>query len=96
MPEDDSSTKAPDGADKAPSDKKADKRRSWLSRLSAAISGEPDNQQDLVELLRDVQADGVIDADTLRIMEGAVGISAMSVGDIMVPRAQMVVLPVDG
>ena len=96
MPEDDSSTKAPDGADKAPSDKKADKRRSWLSRLSAAISGEPDNQEDLVELLRDVQADGVIDADTLRIMEGAVGISAMSVGDIMVPRAQMVVLPVDG
>lgn len=104
MPEDDSTTTAPDGpkaasakaADKAPAEKKADKRRSWLSRLSAAISGEPDNQEDLVELLRDVQADGVIDADTLRIMEGAVGISDMSVGDIMIPRAQMVVLPVDG
>ena len=104
MPEDDSTTPAPDGtkaasaktADRAPPEKKADKRRSWLSRLSAAISGEPDNQEDLVELLRDVQADGVIDADTLRIMEGAVGISDMSVGDIMIPRAQMVVLPVDG
>jgi magnesium and cobalt transporter len=104
MPEDDSTITAPDGpkaasakaADKAPAEKKADKRRSWLSRLSAAISGEPDNQEDLVELLRDVQADGVIDADTLRIMEGAVGISDMSVGDIMIPRAQMVVLPVDG
>ena len=102
MPEDDSTTPAPDGAkaaDKAPAekkaDKRADKRRSWLSRLSAAISGEPDNQEDLVELLRDVQADGVIDADTLRIMEAAVGMSAMSVGDIMIPRAQMVVLPVD-
>ena len=104
MPEDDSTTPAPDGtkaasaktADRAPPEKKADKRRSWLSRLSAAISGEPDNQEDLVEQLRDVQADGVIDADTLRIMEGAVGISDMSVGDIMIPRAQMVVLPVDG
>ena len=104
MPEDDSTTPAPEGtkaasaktADRAPPEKKADKRRSWLSRLSAAISGEPDNQEDLVELLRDVQADGVIDADTLRIMEGAVGISDMSVGDIMIPRAQMVVLPVDG
>jgi magnesium and cobalt transporter len=103
MSEDDS-TRAPDGAtkpaDKAASDRnsgrKAEKGRSWLSRLSAAISGEPDNQEDLVELLRDVQADGVIDADTLRIMEGAVSISDMSVGDIMVPRAQMVVLPVDG
>jgi magnesium and cobalt transporter len=103
MSEDDT-TRAPDGAakpaDKAASNRnngrKADKGRSWLSRLSAAISGEPDNQEDLVELLRDVQADGVIDADTLRIMEGAVSISDMSVGDIMVPRAQMVVLPVDG
>ncbi len=96
MSEDDSSTRTQDAADKAPVEKKADKRRSWLSRLSAAISGEPDNQEDLVELLRDVQADGVIDADTLRIMEGAVSISGMSVGDIMVSRAQMVVLPVDG
>ena len=96
MSEDDSSTRAQDPTDKAPVEKKAEKRRSWLSRLSAAISGEPDNQEDLVELLRDVQADGVIDADTLRIMEGAVGISDMSVGDIMIPRAQMVVLPVDG
>lgn len=95
MPEDDSSTRATDATDKAPAEKKVDRRRSWLSRLSAAISGEPDNQEDLVELLRDVQADGVIDADTLRIMEGAVGMSAMSVGDIMIPRAQMVVLPVD-
>ncbi len=100
MPEDDS-TRTQDGAAKAAeptrTDRKVDNRhRSWLSRLSAAISGEPDNQEDLVELLRDVQADGVIDADTLRIMEGAVSISALTVGDIMVPRAQMVVLPVDG
>jgi len=96
MSEDDSSTRAVDATDKAPAEKKAEKRRSWLSRLSAAISGEPDNQEDLVELLRDVQADGVIDADTLRIMEGAVAISDLSVGDIMIPRAQMVALPVDG
>jgi magnesium and cobalt transporter len=77
-------------------DKRLEKRRSWLDRLSSAISGEPDNQDDLIELLRDVHVDGVIDADTLRIMEGAVSISRMTVGDIMVSRAQMVVLPVDG
>ena len=106
MPEDDS-TRTQDGAtraaktsDAARTDRKVDRKhergRSWLSRLSAAISGEPDNQEDLVELLRDVQADGVIDADTLRIMESALDISGMTVGDIMVPRAQMVVLPADG
>ena len=104
MPEDDSSTAAPaTGASPAhdlphadrQADKRVEKRRSWLDRLSSAISGEPSTREDLIELLRDVQADGVIDADTLRIMEGAVDISGLTVGDIMVPRAQMVLLPAD-
>ena len=101
MPEDDSSTAAPaTGAtaaqDHTHAEKRVEKRRSWLDRLSSAISGEPSNREDLIELLRDVQADGVIDADTLRIMEGAVDMAGLTVGDIMVPRAQMVLLPADG
>jgi len=72
-----------------------ERRRSWLERLSSAISGEPSNREDLVELLRDTHADGLIDADTLRMFEGALGISSKTVGDVMVPRAQMVALPAD-
>ncbi|KLJ01058.1 transporter associated domain-containing protein [Luteimonas sp. FCS-9] len=72
-----------------------EKRRSWLDRISSAISGEPTNREDLVELLRDTHADGLIDADTLRMFEGALGISSKTVGDVMVPRAQMVALPAD-
>ena len=72
-----------------------EKRRSWLDRLSSAISGEPSTRQDLVELLRDTQSDGLIEADTLRMMEGALAVSDMSVGDVMVPRAQMVALPAE-
>ena len=83
MPEDDSSL-APEGADK---------RRSWIDRISAALSGEPTTREDLVELLRDVQADGLIAADTLSMMEGAVAVSDLTVGDVMVPRAQVVALP---
>jgi len=71
-------------------------RRSWLDRLSSAISGEPSTRDDLIELLRDVEADGVIEADTLRMMEGAIAVSEMTVDDIMVPRAQMVALPAEG
>ena len=82
MPEDDSSL-APDGADK---------RRSWIDRISAALSGEPTTREDLVELLRDVQADGLIAADTLSMMEGALAVSDLTVGDVMVPRAQVVAL----
>ncbi len=80
-----------------PGEKPAEKpHRSWLERISAALSGEPTSREDLVELLRDVQADGLIGPDTLRMMEGAVNIADMTVGDVMVSRSQMVALPADG
>src|SRR5690606_40201810 len=56
----------------------------------------PTSREDLVELLRDVQTDGLIGPDTLRMMEGAIAIAGMTVGDVMVSRAQMVALPADG
>ncbi len=85
MSEDDSSSAA----------ETTERRRSWLERLSSAISGEPSTREDLVELLRDTHSDGLIEADTLRMMEGALAVSDMSVGDVMVPRAQMVALPAE-
>ena len=91
MSEDDS--RHPADSDEKPAEKP---HRSWLDRISAAISGEPTSSEDLIELLRDVQADGVIGSDTLRMMEGAIGIADMTVGDVMVARAQMVALPADG
>jgi magnesium and cobalt transporter len=70
-------------------------RRSWLERLSLAFSGEPQTRADLVEILRDAQANGLLGADTLKMLEGALSVSERQVGDIMVPRSQMVSLPVD-
>lgn len=91
MSEDDSRSDTPDSA-ASPAEKP---RRSWLDRISAALSGEPTSQVDLIELLRDVQADGVIGADTLRMMEGAIAVAEMTVSDVMVTRGQMVMLSVD-
>ncbi|MFT3806003.1 HlyC/CorC family transporter [Arenimonas sp.] len=70
-------------------------RRSWLERLSQAFSGEPQNREDLVEILRDAQANGLVGSDTLKMLEGALAVSERQVDDIMIPRAQMVSLPVD-
>jgi len=70
-------------------------RRSWLERIGSMLSGEPSTREDLVELLRDAQADGLIAADTLRMMEGAIAVSDLTVGDVMIPRAQMVALPAE-
>lgn len=91
MSEDDSSNgSSPEGAPEPP-----ERRRSWLERLSSAISGDPSSRGDLIELLRDAQADGLIEADTLRMMEGSIAVSEMTVGDVMVPRSQMVSLPAE-
>ncbi|MGS1078329.1 HlyC/CorC family transporter [Pseudoxanthomonas beigongshangi] len=73
-----------------------EKRRSWLERLSSAFSGEPTSREDLVAILRDAQSDGLIGGDTLRMMEGALTVAELTVGDVMIPRAQMISLPVDG
>ena len=84
MSEDDSSRTAPESHER---------RRSWLERISSAFSGEPDTREDLVAILRDAQGDGLIDADTLRMLEGALSVSELTVGDVMVSRSQMVSLP---
>jgi magnesium and cobalt transporter len=70
-------------------------RRSWLERLSQAFSGEPQDREDLIEILRDAQANGLIGGDTLKMLEGALAVSERQVGDIMIPRSQMVSLPAD-
>lgn len=69
--------------------------RSWLDWLSHAISGEPQNRAELLDLLRDAQYRNLLDADALAMIEGALQVGDMQVRDIMVPRAQMVVIEED-
>ncbi|MET0289919.1 MAG: transporter associated domain-containing protein [Pseudoxanthomonas sp.] len=73
-----------------------EKRRGWLERLSHAFSGEPESREDLVALLRDAQSNGMLAADTLKMMEGAMSVAELTVGDVMISRSQMVSLPVEG
>jgi len=72
-----------------------EKRRSWLERLSSAFSGEPHTRDELVALLRTAEQDGLIAADTLRMMEGAISVAELTVGDVMISRSQMVSLPAE-
>lgn len=66
-----------------------------MDRIAHAFGGEPRDQEELLELLRDAQARDIFDADTLQMVEGAFQVVEMRVRDIMVPRAQMVVLEDD-
>jgi magnesium and cobalt transporter len=66
--------------------------RSFLNRLSHALLGEPDNRQELIEILREAQSRDLLDRDALDMIEGVFQVSEMQVRDIMVPRAQMDVI----
>lgn len=69
--------------------------RSWLERLSQALLREPQDREQLVELLRDAQQRDLLDESALNMIEGVLQISEMQVRDIMVPRAQMVIVEQD-
>lgn len=62
----------------------------WFVRLKQFLQGEPQNQEELVSLLRDAQIRSLINSETLAMIEGAISFSKMRVRDIMLPKNQMV------
>ena len=70
-------------------------RRSWRDKLSHALLAEPKDRQQLIEVLRESQQRHLIDLEALTMIEGVLEVSDMQVRDIMIPRAQMVVIERD-
>ncbi len=60
------------------------------------MRAEPADEGQLVALLRSMQRRGLLDIDALSMIEGVLQVSELQVGDIMVPRPQMVVLEEEG
>jgi magnesium and cobalt transporter len=69
-------------------------RRTWLERLGQAFSGEVRSREELIEELRTAQSNGLLAVDTLGMIEGAMAVAELQVADVMIPRAQMVAVPV--
>ena len=62
----------------------------WLKRLTQTFAAEPQDRQQLLEILREARTRGLLDADALHMLEGVLEVANLHVRDIMVPRAQMV------
>jgi magnesium and cobalt transporter len=71
---------------------KTDDPPSWLARLKQFLATEPQDQNDLIHVLRDAKTRALIDADTLNMTEGVIQFSELRARDIMLPRNQMVTL----
>ena len=66
--------------------------RSWLNKIGQLFSSEPRSRRDLEDVLSVAAENEVIDEDARSIIEGAMQVSDMQARDIMIPRAQMVVI----
>jgi len=64
-------------------------KRSLLERLSTLLMREPEDSEQLRQLLHSAFERDLLDADALSMIEGVLQVSEMEVRDIMVPRAQI-------
>jgi hemolysin (HlyC) family protein len=78
-----------DPADKSP------ERPKLLERLTALLTREPEDREDLLDLMRGAYERRLLDADALSMIEGVLAVSEATVRDIMIPRAQMDCVSID-
>jgi len=62
---------------------------SLIERISHWLMREPEDREQLIELLHGAYENSLMDADALAMIEGVLQVSEMRVGEIMIPRAQM-------
>lgn len=74
---------------------KANPSRSWIEKLTAFIAREPQNRDQLMEVLRDAEERDVLKPEMLGMMECILQVSEMQVREVMVPKAQMVTITKD-
>ncbi|HEX5538222.1 MAG TPA: transporter associated domain-containing protein [Methylophilaceae bacterium] len=66
----------------------------WLERISTLLLREPEDREQLLELLHAAYENNLLDADALAMIEGVMQVSEMQVRDIMIPRSQMDVIDI--
>ena len=76
-------------------DRSSNEQKTWLEKLTQAFAHEPKNRKELLEVLREAHLNKLLDSDALAIVEGAIQVADLQVRDIMVPRSQMMSIPVD-
>ncbi len=68
-------------------------RKNWISKIAQLLGGDIQDQDELLEILKDAREKHLLDAEGLSMMEGVLQVAEMQVRDIMIPRIQMVVVP---
>jgi len=66
-----------------------------MGRISKVFSSEPQDREELKELISESCEKGILDAEAVAMIEGALAVSEMQVRDAMVPRSHMIVISLE-
>ena len=79
----------------ASDDTKSGDKPTLMERLTAMLLREPDDRDELLDILRGAFERHLLDADALTMIEGVLSVSETTVRDIMIPRSQMDCVSID-
>jgi magnesium and cobalt transporter len=68
-------------------------RTGWMDRLGRVFTSEPRDREELKALINEACEKGILDAEAVAMIEGALEVSEMQVREAMIPRSHMVVIP---
>jgi len=69
--------------------------KTWMGRISKVFSSEPQDREELKELINESCEKGILDAEAVAMINGALAVSEMQVRDAMVPRSHMIVISLE-
>ena len=67
----------------------------WLERIGSLLMREPEDREQLVQLLHSAYDRDLLDADALAMIEGVMQVSEMQARDIMIPPSQMYLIDIE-
>lgn len=79
--------------DKPPSTRP--QHKSWIDRINQLLTGEPQDRDDLLEILQEAKNNRLLDNQALLMIKGVLQVSEAKVRDVMIPRTQMTVVAKD-
>ena len=73
----------------------SDSKPGFIERLTSLLLREPEDREQLMQILHAAYERNLMDADALTIIEGALSASETRVTEVMIPRAQMDVIDIN-
>lgn len=82
-------------SDDNPHSRNGSANKSFLRKVMQALTPEPKNKDQLVDVLNDAQNRDLINTETKQMIQGVLDVSEMRVREIMIARSQMVTIDIN-